>query len=63
VPRLDAREWIKLREDVTRLEEQKGHLERSILDQVSELRDEGERTDHLAWLHEEFLFLTQQKPA
>jgi len=61
IPRLDTPEWINLRDDVKRLEEQKDRLEGSILHNASELRDEGERTEPLACLHEQFLILTQLK--
>lgn len=61
VPNLGSPQWTGLRAEVERLEKQKEELDRAMLDNPSGLRDEGEQTDDLIRLHQDYLDLTQQE--
>lgn len=61
VPNLGSPEWNQLRIDVERLETQQRALDTEILGNPDELGQEGERTNDLADLHQDYLLLKQQE--
>src|SRR5262249_13643887 len=60
-PKLNSPEWTELRMEIEALEEQKGELDRALLEDPTKLRDAGERTDELIGLHDVYLELTQRE--
>ena len=61
VPSLGSPEWTKLRSEVECLERQQRDLQAAMLNDPYRMRDERERTDDLARLHEDYLDLKQQE--